>query len=57
MLAWLGVQRVLNLVQDAEYRRGARQRVEAALARHGIEEHRLRFTDYGGLPADALEAP
>jgi protein-tyrosine phosphatase len=56
MLAWLGVQRVLNLVQDDEYNRGSRQRVELALATHGIEEHRLRLTDFGRLPAEALES-
>ncbi len=36
MLAALGVSRVLNLVEDAEYGRGARQKVERALADVGI---------------------
>lgn len=52
----LGVRRVLNLTEDAEYRPGDRRAVERALAKAGIEEHRLRLTDYGGLPPDALEA-
>ncbi len=56
MLAWLGVQRVLNLVQDNEYHPGSRERVEEALGREGIEEHRLRLTDFGRLPAQALES-
>ncbi len=55
MLAWLGIQRVLNLVEDEEYRPGARVAIEAALAANGIEERRLKLTDYGRLPAAALE--
>jgi protein-tyrosine phosphatase len=55
MLAFNGVQRVLNLVEDREYRRGERGEVQRALATEGIEEHRLGLTDYGGLTADALE--
>ncbi len=55
MLAWLGIQRVLNLVEDEEYKPGARVAVEAALAANGIEERRLKLTDYGRLPAPALE--
>lgn len=56
MLAHIGVQRVLNLVEDGEYRPGEREAVEQALAQAGIEEHRLSLTDFGGLPADGLEA-
>lgn len=56
MLAWIGIQRVLNLVEDEEYRPGEREIVEHALARAGIEEHRLKMTDYGGLPPEELEA-
>jgi protein-tyrosine phosphatase len=56
MLAWTGVRRVLNLVEDQEYRSGEHERVAAALAEAGIEEHRLPLTDYGGLPAAALDA-
>jgi len=56
MLEWVGVERVLNLVEDEEYRPGERQAVEEALASAGIEEHRLNLTDYGGLPAEDLES-
>jgi protein-tyrosine phosphatase len=56
MLEWVGVERVLNLVEDEEYRPGEREAVEAALASAGIEEHRLNLTDYGRLPADDLES-
>ncbi len=56
MLAWLGVNRVLNLVEDEEYRPGEREAVETALTRAEIEEYRLNLTDYGGLPPAALEA-
>ena len=52
----LGVRRVLNLTEDAEYRPGDRRSVERALNRAGIEEHRLKLPDYGGLPPDALDA-
>jgi protein-tyrosine phosphatase len=55
MLSWIGVQRVLNLTQDEEYRRGEREAVARALADAGIEEYRLGFTDYGGLPVAELE--
>ena len=56
MLERVGIERVLNLVQDSEYRQRDRARVEAALAKAGIEEHRLALVDYGGLPPEALEA-
>ena len=55
-LARLGIRRVLNLTEDAEYRPGDRRSVEQALAGAGIEERRVRLTDYGGLPPDALES-
>lgn len=55
MLAWIGVKRVLNLTEDAEYRRGERDAVERALSAAGIEEYRLSLTDYGGLPVRALD--
>jgi predicted protein tyrosine phosphatase len=55
-LTRLGIRRVLNLTEDAEYRAGDRDAVERALTDAGIEEHRLRLTDYGGLPPEALEA-
>jgi protein-tyrosine phosphatase len=56
MLEWMGIERVLNLVEDGEYRPGDRELVAAALAAAGIEEHRLELTDYGRLPAEQLEA-
>ena len=56
MLKMARIDRVMNLVQDSEYRPGQRAQVEAALAREGIEEHRLDLVDYGGLPPEALEA-
>jgi protein-tyrosine phosphatase len=55
-LARLRVRRVLNLTEDDEYRPGDRPAVERALEAAGIEEQRLRLTDYGGLPPEALEA-
>lgn len=56
MLGFMGVDRVLNLVEDDEYRPGERDTVAQALHDAGIEEYRLGFTDYGRLPAVALEA-
>jgi protein-tyrosine phosphatase len=55
-LAGAGVERVLNLSEDMEYRPGDRQSVMAALAAAGIEERRLPLTDYGGLPREAIDA-
>jgi protein-tyrosine phosphatase len=55
MIAHLGVDRILNLVQDTEYREGDRAVVEAALEQAGIEEQRLDLTDYGGLPSPEIE--
>jgi protein-tyrosine phosphatase len=55
MIAHLGVDRILNLVQDSEYREGDRAVVEAALEQAGIEEQRLDLTDYGGLPSTEIE--
>ena len=55
MLEWMRVERILNLVEDSEYRPGEREEAGAALAAAGIEEHRLSLTDYGELPPDALE--
>jgi atypical dual specificity phosphatase len=55
MLAHMGIQRVLNLTEDGEYRPGERENVCRALADAGIEETRLSLTDYGGLPAEELE--
>jgi predicted protein tyrosine phosphatase len=56
MIAHLGVDRILNLVEDSEYRPGERDAVAAALEDAGIEEHRLDMTDFGGLAPEVLEA-
>jgi len=55
LLANLGVERILNLVEDGEYRPGEREEIEAALAAAGIEEQRVNLVDYGGLSPDELE--
>ncbi|TMM03705.1 MAG: hypothetical protein E6G05_07725 [Actinobacteria bacterium] len=55
MLASLGVQRVLNLAEESEYRPGDRDAVETALDASGIEEQRLPLPDYGGLPPGLIE--
>ena len=55
MLEWAGVRKVLNLVEDDEYRPGERDEVEQAFAELGIEEQRLPFPDYGGLPPGLLD--
>ena len=55
MLEWVGVRRVLNVVEDGEYRAGERASVERSFAAAGIEEERLELTDYGGLPVDVIE--
>jgi protein-tyrosine phosphatase len=55
-LGHAGVQKILNLTEEEEYRPGDRQAVVDALAAAGIEERRLPLTDYGGLPPEALDA-
>jgi protein-tyrosine phosphatase len=55
MLATMGVARVLNLAEDAEYRAGERELVSEAYEDAGIEERRISFTDFGGLTPDGLE--
>ncbi len=55
ILQHIGVTRVLNLVQDGEYRPSEREAVAQALSTSGIDEHRLNLVDFGHLPADALE--
>jgi protein-tyrosine phosphatase len=55
-IAAAGIQRVLNLTEDLEYRAGDRRAVRDALAAAGIEERRLSLPDYGGLPPAALDA-
>lgn len=54
-LARLGIQRVLNLSDDPEYRAGDREAVQRAMDAAGIDEYRLILTDYGTLPPEALE--
>ncbi|MDQ6815965.1 MAG: dual specificity protein phosphatase family protein [Actinomycetota bacterium] len=56
VLSSMGVARVMNLAEDAEYREGEREVVVAALANAGIEEHRVSMIDYGSLPTDSLES-
>jgi atypical dual specificity phosphatase len=56
ILAGMGVERVLNLVEDQEYPPGSRDEVEDALAAVGIEEYRIDLIDFGRLPLDGLEA-
>jgi protein-tyrosine phosphatase len=51
----LGVTRVLNLCEDAEYRRGQRARVEEALDDLRLVEERVCLVDYGGLPSAELD--
>jgi protein-tyrosine phosphatase len=55
MLGALGVSRVLNLVEDGEYARGARRKVERALAKEDIGETRLSTEDFGALTPELLE--
>src|SRR5437763_519138 len=50
MLEWVGIERVLNLTEDAEYPEGEREAAAAALAQAGIEEQRVELIDFGGLP-------
>lgn len=56
MLQFINVDRILNLVEDGEYAPGQRDAVHNALELAGIEEHRQRLIDYGGLPSTDLEA-
>jgi protein-tyrosine phosphatase len=55
MLKFIGVLRVLNLMEDTEYAAGDRDVVERAYAEAEIIERRLRLVDFGGLPASALD--
>ena len=56
MLEWVGIERVLNLVEDREYGAGERAAVEAAYGASRIEEYRLEFTDHANLGREALGA-
>ena len=55
MLANLGVQRVLNLVEDGEYRPGEREEVQEAMSAAGMSEQRMSLIDFGGLSSEELE--
>jgi hypothetical protein len=54
-LSQLGVEQVMNLVEDDEYKPGARDEVGLALERSHIPESRICLTDLGDLPAEAFE--
>jgi predicted protein tyrosine phosphatase len=56
MLELVGVDRILNLVEDDEYGPGERDAIQNALAVARIEEHRQQLIDYGGLPSTEIEA-
>jgi len=55
MLGAMSIRQVLNLVEDAEYGPGRRVAIEQGLRDARIVEHRMQLTDFGRLPADALE--
>jgi len=55
MLAHMGVDRVLNLIEDEEYGPGEREAVLGAMEAAGIAEQRITLTDFGALPAEELE--
>jgi protein-tyrosine phosphatase len=54
-LEFYGIKRVLNLVEDTEYTPGTRSDLGLLFDYAGIEEHRLSLTDFGNLPAQAIE--
>jgi protein-tyrosine phosphatase len=56
MLERIGIQRVLNLVEDSEYQDSERAAVQSAYEAAGIREYRLGFVDYGEMPPARLEA-
>lgn len=51
----LGISRVLNLVEDSEYKRGERRKVERSFADAEIEERRLHTEDYGNLSPELFD--
>jgi protein-tyrosine phosphatase len=55
MLERMGIERVLNLAEDREYRPGERETVETGYLGAGIEERRRSLEDYGNLPGGALD--
>jgi hypothetical protein len=54
-LEFYGIKRVLNLVEDIEYTPGTRSDLGHLFDYAGIEERRLSLTDFGDLPAPAIE--
>jgi protein-tyrosine phosphatase len=56
LLHTLGIECVLNLAEETEYRPSDRAAVEAALDAAGIQERRLPLPDYGGLPPAIIES-
>jgi predicted protein tyrosine phosphatase len=54
-LSQLGVEQVMNLVEDDEYKPGARDAVGFALQLSQIPESRICLSDLGDLPAEAFE--
>lgn len=55
ILEHMGIDRILNLAQDREYRPGERAAVAQALADAGILEQRVDLVDFGQLPPQTLE--
>jgi protein-tyrosine phosphatase len=55
MLHALGIERILNLAEESEYRPRDREAVEAALDAAGIAETRLPLPAYGGLPPAMID--
>jgi len=55
MLERLGIERVLNLVDDREYKPGERETVETGYLGAGIEEKRISLEDFGNLPDGELD--
>jgi protein-tyrosine phosphatase len=55
-LEFIGIDTVLNLVEDDEYELGAHELVSNAYDDAGIEEQRIAIVDYGHLPPAALDA-
>jgi protein-tyrosine phosphatase len=54
-IARAGVDVVYNLVEDEEYKAGARDAATAALEAAGVSERRLPLVDYGSVPETALD--
>lgn len=54
-LEFIGVQCVLNLIEDSEYADGARAEVTGAYQQAGIEEQRISLVDFGHLPSEAID--